>query len=317
MDPLYLKIALGGLALMASIGLFFGIGLALAAHKFAVEINPKVEAIMDILPGANCGACGYPGCEAYAEAVINESKVKANLCTPGQLPVAEEVAIISGKEVEKIEGAVAVVHCARCERDNFQKYDYTGYDDCAGAILAFAGPTDCQHGCVGFGDCVRACPFDAIEMVDNYPVIDPDACLACGLCLKACPKELISLVPKKARIIVRCWSKDTAKETQSLCSMGCLHCEACVRDCPAQAVALKNNVIQIDHEKCLEYGDDCNTACLNACWINYPAFSRMGEMLYEDGNQCFQRPICKNTFQEIVCPSKEKQAKQIEEARNF
>jgi len=296
MDPVYVKLALGGLVLMGSIGLFFGIGLALAAHKFAVEVNPKVEAVLEILPGANCGACAFAGCESYAEAVVNDPKVEPNLCTPGMMPIAEEVARITQKEVEMIEGATAVVACARSERHNYEKYQYFGYKNCAGANLAFAGPVDCNSGCIGFGDCVEACLFHAMKIVDDFPVVDPVACVGCGLCVSACPKDLIQIIPKKAPVIVTCACKDKSKETMSICSLGCLHCIACIEACPAKAIHLDDGTLVIDHQKCIEHGPSCNEACLNACWINYPASSEMGNEVYNQGRQFFQRPIRKNPF---------------------
>ena len=296
MDPVYVKLALGGLALMGSIGLFFGIGLALAAHKFAVEVNPKVEAVMDVLPGANCGACSFAGCEAYAEAVINDPKVAPNLCPPGMIPVAEEVARISEKELEIVEGAVAMISCGRSERHNYEKFQYSGFRNCAAANLTFAGPVDCTSGCIGYGDCVEACLFDALKIVDDFPVVDSDACVGCALCVNACPKDLIQMVPKKAPIIVKCVCKDTSKETMSICTVGCLHCLACIEACPAKAVSLDEGALKIDYEKCVEHGPSCNEACLNACWINYPATGEIGNEMFEAGLQFFQRPLCKNPF---------------------
>jgi len=296
MDPVYVKLALGGLALMGSIGLFFGIGLALAAHKFAVEVNPKVEAVLEILPGANCGACSFAGCESYAEAVVNDPKIAPNLCPPGMVPVAEAVAKITGKELEIVEGAVAVISCGRSERHNYEKYHYNGYQNCAAANLTFAGPVDCVSGCIGYGDCEAACLFDALKIEKDFPVVDPDACVGCGLCVNACPKDLIQMIPKKAPIVVKCACKDTSKETMSVCSLGCLHCLACIEACPAKAVSLINGKLTIDHEKCIEHGPSCNEACLNACWINYPASSDIGNEIYERGLQFFQRPLCRNPF---------------------
>jgi electron transport complex protein RnfB len=296
MDPVYVKLALGGLALMGSIGLFFGIGLALAAHKFAVEVNPKVEAVLDVLPGANCGACSYAGCEAYAEAVVNDPKVPPNMCPPGMIPVAEAVAQITGKELEIVEGAIAMVSCARSERHNYEKYQYSGYQNCAAANLTFAGPVDCSSGCIGFGDCAEACLFDALKIENDFPVVDPDACVGCALCVNACPKDLIQMIPKKAPVVVKCACKDTSKETMSVCSLGCLHCLACIEACPAKAISLIDGKLTIDHEKCIEHGPSCNEACINACWINYPASSDIGNDIYQRGLQFFQRPLCRNPF---------------------
>ncbi|QTA87493.1 NADH dehydrogenase protein [Desulfonema magnum] len=199
--------------------------------------------------------------------MVTNPDVPPNLCFPGKGEVAEAVAKITGKEVGSAEGAVAVVHCARCLRTGYEKYDYIGYGNCSAANLAFAGPTDCQYGCVGFGECERACPFHAITMVHHFPVVDPEICVGCGICANTCPKELFSLVPRNARVIVRCSSKAGAKETHEICSSGCLHCQSCIRACPANAISLENDLVRIDHQRCIEYGPSCDEACMKACFM--------------------------------------------------
>lgn len=285
MDPLYIKMALGGLAVLGCIGLFFGVGLGLAAHKFAVEINPKVEEVLEHLAGGQCGACGFPGCEAYAEAVVTDPSVSPSLCFPGKTATAEAIAKITGKEMGSLEGAVAVIHCARCLRSDYEKYDYVGYGNCSAANLAFAGPTDCQYGCVGFGECEQACPFHAITMEHHFPVIDMDVCTGCGICVQTCPKNLFSLVPQNARVVVRCSSRDTAKETHKICSSGCLHCESCIRACPANAISLVDGLIQIDYTNCREYGHSCQEACIAACFMAHVLQPFRLHPLLKDGTE--------------------------------
>lgn len=199
--------------------------------------------------------------------MVTDPDVPPNLCFPGKSSVAEAVARITGKQGGAVEDLVAVVHCARSLRKDYQKYDYVGFGVCSGANLAFAGPTDCQFGCVGFGECAAACPFQAITLENHFPVIDTDLCVGCGQCVKTCPKGLITLVPKKARVVVRCSSRDTGKVTHGICSAGCMHCLSCVRACPAEAVALVDGVIRIDHPRCLEYGPQCGEACVKACFM--------------------------------------------------
>jgi Na+-translocating ferredoxin:NAD+ oxidoreductase subunit B len=265
MDPVLVKLALGGVALLGCIGLFFGIGLAMAAHKFHVEPDPKVEEVLHTLAGAQCGGCGFPGCEAYAEAVVHDPDVPPTLCFPGKKAVADAIAEITGKAGEAMEDMVAVVHCSRVQGNVGKKYNYVGYGTCSGANIAFAGPIACQYGCVGFGECKAACNFGAIEMVNDFPVIDPDKCVSCGACVKACPKRIIHLVPKSARVYIPCSTKDTAKETMAICKSGCIHDKACIRKCPAKAISEVNGVVTIDQKKCLDYGPSCEEVCISAC----------------------------------------------------
>lgn len=216
---------------------------------------------------------------------MTDPDVSPALCFPGKAEVAEAVAKITGKEMGAVEDMVAVVHCARSQREDYKKYDYIGYGVCSGANLAFAGPTDCQFGCVGFGECAGACLFGAITMVNDFPVIDPERCVGCGNCVKTCPKGLISLVPKNSRAIVRCSSLDASKVTHGICSSGCLHCMSCVQACPAEAVALVDGVIRIDQGRCLLYGPSCDEACIKACFMvraiqpfsSHPLFQKKDE----------------------------------------
>jgi len=219
--------------------------------------------------------------------VVTDPDVPPNLCFPGKASVAEAVARITGKEMGAVEDLVAVVHCARSLRKDYQKYDYIGYERCSGANLAFAGPTDCQFGCVGFGECAGACPFHAITMEDHFPVVDEEICVGCGQCVNACPKGLITLIPKKARAVVRCSSRDTAKMTHQICAVGCMHCLSCVRACPAEAVALVDGVIRVDQKRCMEYGPQCDEACIKACFLVHAIqpFSRRPLFQVEDHHE--------------------------------
>ncbi|PIE56224.1 MAG: ferredoxin [Desulfobulbus propionicus] len=265
MDPTLIKLALGGVALLGCIGLFFGIGLALAAHKFAVETNPLIEEVLESLPLAQCGGCGYPGCEGYAIAVVTDPEVPPNLCFPGKEKVAEKVAALTGKKMTAVEDMTAVVRCSRNEGKVAQKYEYIGYASCTAANLAFGGPSSCRYACIGLGECRDACPFDAITMVNNFPVIDPDKCVSCGNCVKACPKNIIELQTLKARVWVPCSTRDTAKQVKGFCEVGCITCKLCIKACPADAVSLKDGLIVIDQKACLEYGPECEEACVTKC----------------------------------------------------
>lgn len=265
MDPQLVKLALGGIALLACIGLFFGIGLALAAHKFAVEANPKIEAVLHVLAGAQCGGCGYPGCEGYAIAVVNDPEVPPNLCFPGKETVAAKVAEITGKKMTAVEDMIAVVRCSRVEGRVSHKHEYIGFASCTAANLGFGGPSACQYACIGLGECAAVCPFDAITMVEGFPVIDPDRCVSCGTCVKTCPKRVIELMSLKARVHVPCSSKDLGKKVREVCEVGCISCQMCVKKCPAEAVSYTDGLIRIDHPKCIAYGPSCEEVCVEKC----------------------------------------------------
>lgn len=265
MDPVLIKLALGGVAFLGCIGLLFGVGLALAAQKFAVEGDPKVEEVLEVLAGAQCGGCGYPGCEGYAEAVVHDPDVPPNLCFPGKAPVADAVAEITGKKVGGLANIVAAVRCSRIEGEVGTKYEYLGFDSCAGASLAFGGPQQCSYACIGLGDCVGACPFGAISLQDGYPVVDVEKCVGCGSCVRICPKKVIELIPLNARVWVPCSTKDPGKTVRTLCKVGCITCKMCVKACPAGAVSVENDLVHIDHEKCMAYGPECKEACAEKC----------------------------------------------------
>lgn len=265
MDVELLKIALGGVALLGCIGLFFGIGLAIAAHKFAVETNPLIEEVLESLPLAQCGGCGYPGCEGYAIAVVNDPDVPPNLCFPGKEPVAETVAELTGKKMAAVEDQIALVRCSREEGKVSHKHEYIGFASCTAANLGFGGPSKCSYACIGLGECAEACPFDAIEMVDNFPVVNPDKCVSCGVCVRTCPKKIIELQTLKARVYVPCSTKDLGKTVKAVCQVGCIGCKICVKSCPADVVSYEDNNVVIDHKACVEYGPSCEEVCVTKC----------------------------------------------------
>jgi len=207
--------------------------------------------------------------------------VPPNLCFPGKAAVAEMVAEISGKKMASVENVVAVVRCSRQEGKVREKYRYIGFGSCTGATLAFGGPQECPYACVGLGECAEVCPFDAIVMKDGFPQIDVEACVGCGTCVRTCPKKIIELMPLKARVWVPCSTKDPGKTVRTVCEVGCISCRMCVKVCPAKAVTLEDNVVKIDHQKCLDYGPDCGEVCVEKCprkiFRSYaPAREKMG-----------------------------------------
>ncbi len=241
MDLMFLSsiIALGAL------GLFFGLGLAYAAKKFAVKVDPKIEQIIESLPGANCGACGQPGCSAYAEAVVS-GKVPPNKCTPGGQAVSEIISKIMGLEaLESEEPKVAVVQCRGGKEEAQEKFEYQGVQDCHAAMLVGGGLKACQYGCLGLGSCVKACPFDAMYMNENgLPVVIEDKCTACGICVSTCPKGIMTLIPRSQKVFLGCVSQGKAKAVKSVCKVGCFACKICTmpKVTPSGAIQMEGNL---------------------------------------------------------------------------
>ena len=181
---------------LAGISAVFGVGLAFAAKRFAVQEDPRIDQVSEVLAHAHCGACGFAGCRQYAEAVVLNPEVAPNLCTPGGKASAEAVAKITGKEMTALEPKVARVFCQGGMSKSIRRFKYEGIADCKAAILASGGDKGCIYGCLGYGTCFRACPFGAITMSDDsLPIIDPSKCTACGKCAQACPVKVIEILP--------------------------------------------------------------------------------------------------------------------------
>jgi electron transport complex protein RnfB len=250
-----------GLAFFIVFGLCCGLALAYAAKRFAVKSDPKIEAVRACLPGANCGACGFAGCESYAEAVVVDPEIPPNKCAPGKGDVAVKVAEITGKAAGEASELISVLRCSRNEGEVKKKHSYVGFDTCSAANIAFGGPYECTFACIGFGDCEAACPFHAIHMKDGMPVIDPDECTGCGVCVNACPKGILQLAPKNAPVLVPCSTKDKGKNVTNVCKAGCIQCMACTRKAK-DVVNMINGRIEIDYDNLTDEQAD---ACVRAC----------------------------------------------------
>lgn len=241
-------------AIVGVVGIFVGLFLGIAGLKFKVEVDEKEEAVLGVLPGNNCGGCGFAGCSGLA-AAIAKGEAPVNACPVGGEPVAAKISEIMGVEAQAGLKQVAFVHCAgTCEKAK-QDYDYFGVQDCSMmSYVPAGGPKSCNSGCLGYGNCVKACPFDAIHIVDGVAVVDKEKCKACGKCISSCPKHLISMIPYTAKVEVACSSVDKGPVTMKACSTGCIGCGICVKNCPNGAVHVENFHAIIDHEKCTGCG---------------------------------------------------------------
>lgn len=248
---------------VAGIALILGVLLALVSRFFATKENEKVKAVRACLPGVNCGACGYKGCDDYAAAVADGS-AKPNLCVPGAEATARELGEVLGIEVETPEDVVAFVHCnGNCEA-TARKADYTGIPTCKAAAMLYAGPDACRFGCIGLGDCAAVCPAGAICLKDGIAHVDTERCLGCGLCQTICPKHLISMIPQETTDVVMCNNQEKGADARKNCKNACIGCKKCEKVCPNGAVTVENNLAKIDYSKCVGCGA-CAEACPTGC----------------------------------------------------
>jgi len=241
------------------LGLLMGALLALASKLFAVKKDEKAEAIKECLPGANCGGCGYSGCDAYASAV-SAGDAPVNKCSVGGAEAASKIAQIMGVDAGEQVRMRAQVMCSGTGEYAKKKYIYEGIDDCVAASKIGGGDKMCKNGCIGLGTCVRACPFDAIVVEDGVAAVDYSKCKGCGICVSACPKGIIRLIPFDAKHWVGCMSVDDGKNTRKVCDVGCISCKLCQKNCPAGAINVDNFVASIDYDKCTGC-DICTDKC--------------------------------------------------------
>ncbi len=260
------QVAIWGVLVFTTVGLIFGIALAGAARKFHVPMNPKIEAVQENLPAANCGACGYGACQAYAEHVVEDADVSPTLCSAGGKEVAISIGEITGKAVGDVKEEVANLRCSGTLSVAKQQANYVGIHSCAAAALSFGGAKSCKFGCLGLGDCVQVCAFDAMEIGDSGIVeINETNCTGCGLCLNACPKQCIIMTPRDHRVALSCLTEDQGKVVKSLCTVGCIRCSKCIKKCPAEAISFVGEAIVVDHVSCIAYGPSCNEICVEVC----------------------------------------------------
>ncbi len=248
--------------IFALIGIVFGLMLGYANDKFKIEIDERIPLVRECLPSANCGGCGFPGCDAYAAAIVSEG-ASINKCLPGGKTCIEKISQIMGVANEEFEQQVAFVKCNGTQDNTKERFEYQGIMDCRqAALMPGKGSKLCEYSCIGLGSCVGVCSFGAISIKDNVAVVDEEKCTACGNCVNICPKGVIKLYPKKSKVRGRCSSKARGKEVLDSCFIGCTGCTLCQKTCNSlkQAITMKDNIPEYDYDKC----DACNS-CAQKC----------------------------------------------------
>ena len=246
------------------IGVICSCILSVASKLMYVKIDERIVLLTEIMPGANCGACGYPGCSAYASALA-AGETKSNLCTPGGASLLEKISGILGVEAGSIERKIALVNCCGDCGSVQKKMEYRGLQSCEAAKQLYAGENACAFGCLGYGDCKIVCPSGAICVEDNLARIIKELCTGCGLCVKACPNDLISIHNADIKVHVACKNIEKGAVTRKKCSSGCIACTKCVKDCPEGAVTMIDNLAVIDYSKCTG-GGKCTEVCITKCF---------------------------------------------------
>lgn len=267
---LYTVLMLSVLGVLAAVILYF------VAQKFKVYEDPRIDEVEAVLPGANCGGCGYPGCRGFAEAFVKADDISTFFCPVGGNDTSAAAAKVVGKSAVEQAPMVAVVRCSGSPDHRPKTTIYNGATSCKMATTLFSGDTGCQYGCLGLADCVDACTFDAIYMdkETGLPVVIDDNCTACGACVTACPKDIIELRkkgPKGKRIFVSCINKDKGGIAKKSCSVACIGCNKCVKVCPHDAITLENFLAYIDYDKCKlcrKCVDECPTDAILE--VNFP-----------------------------------------------
>lgn len=254
--------------------IFLGFGalgsilLVIASKVFAVKGDKTAEEILEKLPGANCGGCGFSGCEGYANAIAR-GEAPLNLCKPGGADTMKAIGVIMGQETGEFVAEKAFVRCnGNCDATE-DKYTYIGTDSCAALERFYNGKGNCRYRCAGHGDCVKVCDHDAIHVVNGVAVVTAAKCVGCGKCVAACPNHLIILRKEPCTVAVRCSSLDTGKMTRMYCKNGCIACRICENNCPEGAIKVSDNHAIIDYNKCTSCGT-CIEKCPRKCIVRVP-----------------------------------------------
>ncbi|MDD3400839.1 MAG: RnfABCDGE type electron transport complex subunit B [Eubacteriales bacterium] len=260
-------IILCSLGVLGVLGLVLGILLGLVGKKFEVKEDERVSAVRAALAGANCGACGYPGCDGFAKAVV-EGKAPVTGCTAGGKKTADAVSAIMGVTADVGERKVGRVRCNGTCDNASERYQYTGVQSCRAAAALSGGPKACSFACIGYGDCCNVCKFNCITIENGVAKINDDYCAGCGACVDACPRSIIALVPKNRTVVVQCRNTETGKTARLQCKVACIGCHRCEKSCPSDAIHVVNGVAEIDPDKCTRCGA-CVETCPMHCIYNF------------------------------------------------
>ena len=271
-----MNIVLIAVVILGGTGLVLASVIFLTAKKFKVYEDPKIDEVQQALPAANCGGCGYPGCRNFAEACVKSTSLDGLFCPVGGNEVMKSVATILGREAVQAEPLLAVLRCNGTCAHRPKTNQYEGVSSCMAASLLYGGDTACTYGCLGMGDCVAVCQFDALSMdkETGLPVVDEAKCTACGACVRACPKNLFELRkkgPKSRRIFVSCTNKDKGALARKGCAVACIGCGKCEQVCAFDAITIKDNLAYIDYNAC-RLCRKCVEVCpTNSIWeLNFP-----------------------------------------------
>ena len=249
---------------VTAIGLIAAVLLALASHFLSVKEDERVTTLRSFLPGANCGACGYAGCDEYAKAVA-AGKAEVSLCIPGAQEVSDSISKYLGVDSKVADKKVAFVGCNGTPDATSRENDYQGVKTCKAASMLYSGPNACKYGCLACGDCANVCPVNAICVEDGVARVNRNICIGCGLCVKKCPKDIIKLVPLDAKVAVMCNSKDKGAVSRKKCKNSCIGCKKCELNCPSGAIKVIDNLAVIDYSECtncLKCAEVCVTGCI-------------------------------------------------------
>ena len=264
------------IAILTVLGLLLSLILFWVAKKFKVEEDPRIDEVEKVMPGANCGGCGFAGCRAFADAAVHAPNLDNNYCPVGGNEVMKKVAEILGYEVKEKAPQVAVVRCNGSCDNRPRTNIYDGVQSCRVKAALYSGDTGCSFGCLGCGDCVKACQFGAISMdpATGLPVVDESKCTACGACAKACPKHIIEIRdkgPRGMRMYVSCVNKDKGPVARKACAAACIGCGLCAKTCQRDAIVIEGNLAYIDFSKC-KLCRECEAVCPTGAihGVNYP-----------------------------------------------